>query len=95
MTEAWEPCADCKRRLDEYARDLSKQGHDKGLTAPELVRELKDIPLRGNWSRQTRYQCELCGLHWLHIETQLGALYQYESSFAPQPTEEQKLALSN
>ena len=61
----WEPCSECKSRLEQMKLDISQQTHVRGLQELEVVTETRDAPLRGNWIKRTRFQCENCDLKWL------------------------------
>lgn len=86
----WEPCSDCISRLKQYERDISQQTHVRGLQELCILDENKDVPLRGNWRKLTRLQCDNCSLKWTRSEGNIGGLQQYQSSLRPEPTPEQK-----
>lgn len=90
---AWEPCSDCAIRLDQRKKGLSKQEHSAGFTMLEVLKDIKDAPMPGNWTRVTSYECQQCGLRWTRTEGASGALRQYDSILSPKPTSDQESAL--
>ena len=86
----WEPCSHCKSRLQQMKLDISQQIDHRGLQVLEVVSETKDIHLRRNWLRQTRLQCQNCGLNWFRNEGNFGGPRHYDMFLYPEPAPEQE-----
>ena len=80
---AWEPCSDCEQRVDERKLDIPAQKHVYGLNMLEVLEDIKDAPMLGNWMRVTNYRCERCGLRWVMTESASGSLRQFKSTLSP------------
>ena len=79
----WEPCSDCEKRVDQRRLEVPTQEHIVGLDVLEVLKDIKDAPLPGNWMRVTHYACERCGLLWIRTEGASGSLCRYESTLSP------------
>ena len=93
MTSRWQPCYDCKARMDRL--DRTRQTYTSSLALIEVVSEEEDTEAKSR-STVTRHWCTQCQLQWTRVETQsveARATTAYQSEFTPNPTEAQELSI--